>query len=1092
MCGKVKSVINMISVQAKRTSVWFTQLCRVSQNEFGQFILRHKNKSGHGSSANGVAFTRVVFTMQALLALLVSWLPVVSWCSDCSYALPQNVVGNSHYACVQLLGRPDNATFIDPDTWMELDLRFPAQSSATSSSPAHIYELPPPAGFSGHGSSANGVAFTRVVFTMQALLALLVSWLPVVSWCSDCSYALPQNVVGNSHYACVQLLGRPDNATFIDPDTWMELDLRFPAQSSATSSSPAHIYELPPPPAGFSGHGSSANGVAFTRVVFTMQTCPEAKPGVLNLHVVPYWRLDASDTFESLYENWAKPTLSAVVDELSPNSPRRFSFDQVAFVARWWQEQNVSSRTRMRRLVDSGRLEPLGGGWVQPDEASCHYSALVDQLTLGMRWLQENLGDCGRPRAAWQLDTWGHSVELASLLSQAGLHGLFLSRLPENVASHFIWKADASLGEAGEIFTATARRGWPKGYCFDADCPKDKLTVANAVGRAEQLIRRVASQTRKTNQALISMGGDYQSAAYTYENIDTLIRYINAKHQHLPKVHAFYSTPSCYLRSLLETNEAWTEVDEDLFPYTDGVHPPRQAAYWTGYFSSEPNFKRTVRRANGVLQACKQLSVLGFVHSKDIRVFQENVALAQNSEVIAGCERPEVLLQYEALLNNGIARCQRVMDEALRAVVWEGNSVSQLRFSHCLEDDCKPVDADEAWLLVYNPLAYAYTTHIRLPAKEGYSYVVDGLNAQILSAENKADEVVFSARLVPLGVTTHYVQRSRESPSKKPEASPRDEQPNKMTVIRNKRYRLVVDSATGFVRGIMVKGGLQVTLQHLFLSYHAYQGSSRKASDSRVLNPVNDDPFDLGNNVTFRITRGLEVQELHQRYAPWLDLVVRLFENEDTIEFEWSLGPVPLGDHKGKEIVCRFASSVQSGELFYTDTNGRRSIERKRLEGSPVASNFYPVTSWAFLASESQGVQLTVFPDRPQGAASLASGNLEFLIQRRLIGGRGVPVRGRHWLHIGTIADSQRLLKNQDIYHILETSLGSTQDKAEMVRFVWRRGSGQLPAVSQEQRMRVWLKRGYHPRFEDTVVLHPGEIRTFVGRTEKVRPLPES
>ncbi|XP_050029482.1 lysosomal alpha-mannosidase-like [Dermacentor andersoni] len=225
-------------------------------------------------------------------------------------------------------------------------------------------------------------------------------------------------------------------------------------------------------------------------------TCPEAKPGVLNFHVVPYWRLEASDTFENLYENWAKPTLSAVVDELSPNSPRRFSFDQVTFVARWWDEQNVSSRTRMRRLVDSGRLEPLGGGWVQPDEASCHYSALVDQLTLGMRWLQENLGDCGRPRAAWQLNTWGHSVELASLLSQAGLHGLFLSRLPENQASHFVWKADASLGEVGEIFTAAARLGWPEGYCFDADCPKDKLTVANAVGRAENFIKIVASKAR--------------------------------------------------------------------------------------------------------------------------------------------------------------------------------------------------------------------------------------------------------------------------------------------------------------------------------------------------------------------------------------------------------------------------------------------------------------------------------------------------------------------------------------------------------------------------------------------------------------------
>ncbi|KAK8773099.1 hypothetical protein V5799_012344 [Amblyomma americanum] len=413
------------------------------------------------------------------------------------------------------------------------------------------------------------------------------------------------------------------------------------------------------------------------------------------------------------------------------------------------------------------------------------------------------------------------------------------------------------------------------------------------------------------------------------------------------------------------------------------------------------------------------------------------------------------------------------MDEALRALVWEGNSVSQLRFSHCLdaEDDCKPVDADEAWLLVYNPLGYAYTTYVRLPAKHGYSYVVDGVSAQAA---------------------------------------------DKQRLVNSQRYRLVLDSTTGFIRGVMVKGGLHVTLAHQFMSYHAYQGSSRKASDSHVLNPVNDEPFDLGNNITYEIVRGPEVQELHQRYTPWLSLVVRLFESEEVIEFEWALGPVPLSDQKGKEIVCRFVSNLQSGQIFYTDTNGRRSIERKRLDGSPVASNFFPVTSWAFLAE-----YLRNFANRlvwtPQ--LSLVDARQPYftnLTQREWSGLRSDLPKHVHVLTLERVSGEKvllrleyqapempsyvnttqlqisRLLKNQALYHILETSLGSTQDKTEVVRFVWRRRDSQMPAVSQEQRMRVWLKRGYGPRFEDTVALHPGEIRTFVGKVDKVRPLPDS
>lgn len=138
--------------------------------------------------------------------------------------------------------------------------------------------------------------------------------------------------------------------------------------------------------------------------------------------------------------------------------------------------------------------------------------------------------------------------------------------------------------------------------------------------------------------------------------------------------------------------------------------------------------------------------------------------------------------------------------------------------------------------------------------------------------------------------------------------------------------------------------------------------------------------------VTF-ISTGPVVWEAQQVFASWATMTVRLFAGSSTVEFEYTVGPVPFADGLGKEIIARYsAPSIASKGTWISDSNGRDGQLRVRNSRrsfnytvyEPVAGNYVPVNLFQSLSDGT--TQLSVSVDRSQAGASLVDGALDFMV----------------------------------------------------------------------------------------------------------------
>lgn len=777
-------------------------------------------------------------------------------------------------------------------------------------------------------------------------------------------------------------------------------------------------------------------------------------PGKLNVHLVPHTHDDVGwlKTVDQYYVGsnnsiqgaCVQNVLDSVVPALLADKNRKFIYVEQAFFQRWWRDQSETVQSTVKQLVSSGQLELINGGMCMHDEAVPHYIDMIDQTTLGHRFIKEEFGIT--PRIGWQIDPFGHSAVQAYLLgAEVGFDSLFFGRIDyqdrakrkAEKSLEVVWRGSKSLSSSAQIFAGAFPENYepPKGFYFEVndDSPvvqdDRNLFDYNVQDRVNDFVAAALSQANitRTNHIMWTMGTDfkYQYAHTWFRQMDKLIHYVNQD----GRINALYSTPSIYTDAKYATNGSWPIKTKDFFPYADRVN-----AYWTGYFTSRPALKGYVRMMSGYYLAARQLEFFNgrSKSGPNTDSLGDALAIAQHHDAVSGTEKQHVADDYAKRLSIGYKEAEDLVAESLACLASKTgcqNAVTKfqqcplLNISYCPPSEIDLSSGKKLVVVVYNSLGWTREDVLRIPVIDENVTVWDSsgqeIESQIIPISNgslgirnyysaaylgKAPSLspaywlAFSASVPPLGFSTYTISSAKRTAAASKRQTFYKSRGNKNDIVEvgPGNLKLVYSGNEGeLTRYINNKRSVNASVQQSYSFYLAHDGSTDlepQAAGAYIFRP--NGSFSIKSErqqVPLTVYRGPILDEVHQTINSWIYQITRVYKGKEHAEVEFTVGPIPIDDGIGKEIVTRISTNIKSNKTFYTDSSGRDFIERIRdyradwslQVNQPVAGNYYPINLGIYM--KDTNTELSILVDRSVGGSSIVDGQVELMLHRRLL-----------------------------------------------------------------------------------------------------------
>ncbi|NXN06479.1 MA2A1 mannosidase, partial [Indicator maculatus] len=557
---------------------------------------------------------------------------------------------------------------------------------------------------------------------------------------------------------------------------------------------------------------------------------------------------------------------------------------------------------------------------------------------------------------------------------------------------------------------------------------------------------RKKSKLFRTKVLLAPLGDDFRYAESSewdqqYQNYQKLFDYMNSH----PDWHvkAQFGTLSDYFEALRKESNLGEKHSNSFFPVLSGdffTYADRDHHYWSGYFTSRPFYKRLDRVLESYLRAAEILYSLALAESSKNEMMssfpsvnnykllieaRRNLGLFQHHDAITGTSKDWVVVDYGTRLFHSIMNLKKVIiDSAHILILKDKGAYSYDTSTPFLKMDDVQSSQDSLprktiikltsqprYLLVYNPMEQerfsVVSVNVNSPRVKLLSPLGKPVTVQIsavwdgaTTVSHEAYQISFVAHLPPLGLGVYqllevqssesvladytiYVKNSRQEKLDRLFKIKEMENSVDNIILENSYMKLWFSGMSGLLEKINTK---EDDKNHQMKMEFAWYGttSNRDKSGAYLFLPDGDaKPYIFTDPPIIRVAHGRIFSEV-VCFFHHVTHTMRLYKVQG-LEGQ-SLEVSNIVDIRGeynRELAMRISSDINSQNRFYTDLNGYQIQPRLTMSKLPVQANIYPMTTMAYI--QDVGIRLTLHSAQSLGVASMKNGQLEVIMDRRLM-----------------------------------------------------------------------------------------------------------